>query len=216
MIDPSEFRKQDIINHWHIAALALTPNLKGKKILELGSGMGSFASELTKNGYRNIFCTDGSENYVKILKKKGFMAKQCDFNEKLPFNSKSFDAVISLEVIEHLEKSEYFLKEINRILKKEGVLILSTPNFAWFPYRLHYLFGKPPYLEGCHIRHFTFISLTEKLKKTGFKLIATNSLSPILIVNRILLRLKRRPVWLKISKTQNVFAQDLVIKAIKS
>jgi len=178
--------------------------------------MGSFANKLTKNGYRNIVCADGSENYVKILKKKGFMAKQCDFNEKLPFRNKSFDAVISLEVIEHLEKSEFFLQEINRILKKGGVLILSTPNFAWFPYRLRHLLGKAPYLEGYHIRHFTYSSLTEKLKKAGFKLIATNSLSPIPLINRILLFLRRDPIWLKISKMQNIFAQDLVFQATKT
>jgi 2-polyprenyl-3-methyl-5-hydroxy-6-metoxy-1,4-benzoquinol methylase len=51
--------------------------------------------------------------------------------EKLPFPNKSFDAVTLLEVIEHLKNPEKTLKEIKRVLKPNGQVIISTPNVTW-------------------------------------------------------------------------------------
>lgn len=48
--------------------------------------------------------------------------------EKLPFKNESFDTVTMLEVIEHLKNPERALKEIHRVLKKGGQVIISTPN----------------------------------------------------------------------------------------
>ena len=215
MKDPSSWRKKDILNHWHIAALRFfTEDIKNKKIIELGSGMGSFAEELVKKGYKKIYCTDGSKKYIEILKRKGFQTKQMDFNEKFQIRSNQFDVAVTLEVIEHLEKAEDFLKETRRILKR-GVLILSTPNFAWMPYRLKYLIGYPPPYEGYHVRHFTYHSLTSLLETSGFKILDYSSLTPLPLLNRFLLKLGLSPIWVKIDKLQNMLAQDLIIKAEK-
>lgn len=46
----------------------------------------------------------------------------------LPFEDESFDAVISFQVIEHIERDETFVAEISRVLKKGGCAIISTPN----------------------------------------------------------------------------------------
>ena len=52
--------------------------------------------------------------------------------EKLPFENEQFDIVISFETIEHVKESvqKSFLNEIKRVLKKDGMLIMSTPNKA--------------------------------------------------------------------------------------
>lgn len=219
MKDPSSWRTKFQIRQWHLAAIKLFPrNLHNKKILELGAGRGEFVAILSQNGARNIQLADGSSKYVNNLKKKGLNAKLADFNYKLPFRSNLFDIVVSLETIEHLENAELFVKEVNRILKKNGSFILSTPNFAWIGYRLRYLVGRPPYHEGYHIRHFTFNSLNKLLLNNRFELLATNSITPLPIINKLLLKMPPpiRPIWLKVNIFQNLLSQNLVFKVRKT
>jgi SAM-dependent methyltransferase len=52
----------------------------------------------------------------------------CDLNQSWPVPSRSFDAVVSLEVIEHLENPRHFARELGRVLKKDGYGFISTPN----------------------------------------------------------------------------------------
>ncbi|GAG82018.1 unnamed protein product, partial [marine sediment metagenome] len=52
--------------------------------------------------------------------------------QKLPFKNDQFDAIIAFDVIEHLKKPENFLKEANRTLKLNGILIIATPNLDSF------------------------------------------------------------------------------------
>lgn len=53
--------------------------------------------------------------------------------QKLPFDDDTFDVLCSLQVIEHLEDPGSFLKEANRVLRKDGILIISTPNPTGIP-----------------------------------------------------------------------------------
>jgi len=51
--------------------------------------------------------------------------------KKLPFDDCSFDIVVSFETIEHIKDYNNFLMEIKRVLKKNWILIMSTPNYKW-------------------------------------------------------------------------------------
>jgi len=62
----------------------------------------------------------------------------------LPFENNYFDFFFAGEIIEHLFDSRFFLKEIHRVLKINGYLILSTPNLARIDDRLKFLLGKTP------------------------------------------------------------------------
>jgi len=53
---------------------------------------------------------------------------RCDLNFPLELEDESFDLIISLETIEHLYNPNQYMAELNRMLKKNGLLILSTPN----------------------------------------------------------------------------------------
>lgn len=55
---------------------------------------------------------------------------------KLPFDANTFDVLCSLQCIEHLETPESFFKEANRVLKKDGFLIISTPNPTGIPAKI--------------------------------------------------------------------------------
>lgn len=109
---------------------------KKLKVLELTPGEGKLSRELYNAGYTNLETLDiNPQNFLveEVKCHKG------NLNEKFPFEDESYDVVISIEGIEHLENQYGFASEINRILKKGGYLILSTPNIINFASRLRFL-----------------------------------------------------------------------------
>lgn len=194
---------------WYKKAISILPKTDKFSTLDLGSGSGEF-SQMIKPLVNKITCVDFSLQYVNQLKKKGFKAIQADLNHKLPFKSKEFDLVISLEVIEHLFNAEYFISEINRVLKPKGYLLISTPNIAWWGYRLEVLLGRPPKKEGYHFRFFTHKKLSQRLNQAGFKIVRSASFTTVPILNRFLLKLNFKPIYLLVNFWPNLLAQDLV------
>lgn len=85
--------------------------------------------------------------------------------------------MFALEIIEHLFDTESFLEEIYRVLKPNGILILSTPNITGLGCRLRCLFGKRPPVIECtsrgnvsgHIRAFDKSDIKELVSEAGFK-----------------------------------------------
>jgi SAM-dependent methyltransferase len=181
---------------WYAKALALLPVKINGPVVELGAGNGELARLINgKIKDLTLVDLDAKKNIIRA-----------DFNRPLPFKSGSFSGVISLEVIEHLVESELFLKEIYRILKPKGWLIISTPNIAWWGYRLFMLLGQPPKKEGYHLRFFTHFSLVNNLNKIGFKIKDTASFTTLPLINRFLLR----PIYPVIKFWPNLLVQDLV------
>jgi len=121
-------------------------NLKRKKILDMGSGLGGFL----------IVCRDNKTQAtgieidpyaVEITKlrtgsNKNIVLGDC---EKVPFPDNSFDLVASITVIEHVKNPLKYLKEAKRVLKKNGKLILFAPNYL-FPWEGHYKLFWLPYV----------------------------------------------------------------------
>lgn len=66
--------------------------------------------------------------------------QSCALARPLPFADQQFDYVVLAEVIEHLRSPFFAVREISRVLKKDGILILSTPNVLNLGSRLRFLF----------------------------------------------------------------------------
>ncbi len=114
----------------------------------------------------------------------------------MPFADESFHVVVCLEVIEHIARAEHLLQEMYRVLKHDGLLLLTTPNFAYIGWRARYLMGFGPNREGIHIRHFTSHSLKRGLRHAGFTILDRNSFGPVPLLNTILARVFKRPLFL--------------------
>ena len=76
----------------------------------------------------------------------------------LPFRDRSFDLVVSLQVLEHVVDHDLFLSEIHRVLKRNGVAVLSTPNAC-----LRLDPGMRPWNE-LHVREWDCLSLSTLLR----------------------------------------------------
>jgi len=106
------------------AARGLNRNLKGLT-LDIGGGKGYVASLLEELGC-NTIGLDIKPSFVKHMVKLGLPAVLADAR-RLPFRSSTFDQVTCFEMIEHVDKPEEVLKEIKRVLKDDGLAVLTTP-----------------------------------------------------------------------------------------
>ena len=102
----------------------------------------------------------------------------CAFAEKLPFKNAQFDLVLLLEVIEHFSYPNLAVREMQRVLKKEGILILSFPNYLnipWLALRLLTdLLKKPGWMKRQPIDKIYFYpQVVSLLSKAGFELVKT-------------------------------------------
>jgi ubiquinone/menaquinone biosynthesis C-methylase UbiE len=83
-------------------------------------------------------CVDFSRHFLDVcaqrLKTKGipFQAKLVE-SLPLPFKDAEFDAILCFETVEHVSEPDIFIKELSRVLKVGGSMILTTPNIIWEP-----------------------------------------------------------------------------------
>jgi 2-polyprenyl-3-methyl-5-hydroxy-6-metoxy-1,4-benzoquinol methylase len=139
----------------------LTPG----KMLDIGYSKGSFADYLAGLEWE---CTGLDINEHTNPKVKTL---QCDLNEVFPVGNESYDVVTAGEVIEHMIDEEAFLEECCRVLKKDGALVLTTPNLSFLLNRILVPLGKlPMFVYAPYHYHFhTKKTIVSLLEKHGFK-----------------------------------------------
>lgn len=100
-------------------------------LLDLGCSDGMWTKEYAKKiGTKFLHGIELDEKKAEAAKDNGVSVKMNDLNKKLQFDDKFFDVIIANQVIEHLYDTSLFLSEINRILKDDGYMIISTENAA--------------------------------------------------------------------------------------
>lgn len=157
-------------------------------VLDVGCGAAELAELLRDNGDHSVTCVDIALNSVQNAISKGFEAHQADLGqEQLPFESEHFDVVTLLDVIEHIFDTDHLLFEINRVLRDDGYLIVSTPSIACWPYRVHALKGNIPWKEGHHVRFFNPWLLGLYLFMNGFDIVEAAHL-PVAVGRRHAIR----------------------------
>lgn len=150
---------------------------KCNRLLDVGCGDGIIAYFL-KEKVKQIYGVDNLSKDLQKAKKQGLQTRLVNIDkEKLPYANNYFDAITSLDVVEHVLDPRFHLKEMYRVLKKKGVLIISTPNIRFSDHLMQLVFKgafpktslDPDYYDGGHIHFFTYKDMHELLMETGFK-----------------------------------------------
>lgn len=187
----------------------------GERLLDIGCGDGSFLLK-AKSKFSEVFGIDifpiaiecAQNRIAKRRDKSSFHFLVHDVDEGLPFDDEYFDAVTCIAVLEHVISPPSLLKEIRRILKTKGELIILVPNDAWLPYRLQMLIGKIPQSGGVdelgvdwgHLHKFNEEIARKLLSSTGYGITD-------ILCSGVFAKVRR--IWL------SLLASDIIIKAVK-
>lgn len=151
-------------------------------ILDVGSRDG-YLLKTIRNFNTSCKCY-GIEKDQRVLEE----IETCDVKlgdvRQIPFETKFFDIVFVLSVLEHIEEIEIAINEIRGVLKPEGLVILSGPTESWFYKFCRLLYARK--LE--HEEHVhTIYGIEKKFEANGFQLVKRESLPgfPIPDLHRI-------------------------------
>ena len=105
-----------------------------KVVLDVGSGVG-YGSKILAEKASSVLAVDVSEEAIRYTGEK-YAAKNIEMvvgdGQELPLASDSVDVVVSFELIEHLQGQQAHLAEVSRVLKPDGLTVISTPNRIFY------------------------------------------------------------------------------------
>jgi len=127
-------------------------------------------------------CKRFTKKYLAKLEKERIILRACDLHsENLPWPKNFFDFIVFSEIMEHLIPADlpFVIREIRRVLKKGGKLLVTTPNIASLLKRVNLLFGKNPnefdlrmhFDTYGHIREYTMGEVVNVLQEGGFRIV---------------------------------------------
>ena len=124
-----KYIKENIINNFKLKKKSKP--LSGIKILDIGCGGGLLSEPMSRMG-ANVTGIDASDKNIKIAKvhsKKNKLKINylCSSPEKLKA-TKKFDVILNMEIVEHVEDIDFFLKSCSKLLKKNGLMFVATIN----------------------------------------------------------------------------------------
>ena len=156
---------------------------KNLDILSLGCGTGSDIWHLASD--HQVYGIDISETGIAIARAHGIDAIVRSVTEPFPYPDSSFDIVVAKDILEHILNPLSVMKEIKRVIRPEGHLVVLIPNQFYWVFRLRYLFGRnliwKTFLHDqtktfeewnyIHVRFFTWRGAQRLLNAAGFKII---------------------------------------------
>jgi 2-polyprenyl-3-methyl-5-hydroxy-6-metoxy-1,4-benzoquinol methylase len=138
------------------------------KILDVGCATGDILNTFNKK-YKK-YGIDISDYAISEGRKKfpHIQFKIANVQKKFPFSKDTFDVITAMDIIEHIKKQETFLKNINTVLKKGGLLFIVTPNNNLLRKVIY------KYMDDKE-HHISLLSLEQLMilvEKNGFKIVS--------------------------------------------
>lgn len=179
------------IHWWHkakrnLVSYLMKQNLSGtkNKILDVGCGTGKNLESFAKFG--NTWGIDMAKEAVAYCKKRGIKNVTLGNLEKIPFNKDSFDCITALDVLEHVDDSKA-IKELERVLKQSGILIVTVPAFPM-------LWSKWDVVLH-HKRRYTRETLEKVLHKNRLRVLKISYIYSFLFLPAFIIRLIKKIVF---------------------
>ena len=153
------------------------PETEDLKLFEIGCGAGRFLSLAQKRGWK----VEGIELSATLVEQSRKFNPEAnihhgDFIQMNDFLEKYYDAVVALDVIEHIIAPAVFIQRIHQILRPGGILLLQTPNAVSLRsilHKEHWNMLIPEY----HFHLFSTRGITKILKSNGFEIILLRTTS---------------------------------------
>ncbi len=154
----------------------------GDRVLDAGAGFGRHAFEAARRGAR-VVALDYAEHEVEST--RATFAAMFEAGEiaaenltgvmrgdatALPFPDDSFDAIVTSEVLEHIQDDVRALGEFARVLKPGGILAATVPS--WLPEKINWMLSDEyhaPFVPGGHVRIYSATELKAKVRAAGLK-----------------------------------------------
>lgn len=186
----------------YITQFVADSDIKDKKVLDIGCGFGWLELNFLQRGAGRITGIEISEKNLETARK--YIKSQKVFFRvgsavDLPFESQSFDTVVSWDVMEHIPKNSEtrMFQEVSRVLKGKGIFYLSVPYDSFFSK----IFDPAWWLIG-H-RHYTKRKLISLAKENGYisdKIITNGGWWELLGINNLYISkwiFRRKPFFEK-------------------
>jgi len=141
-----------------VEKIRATLNTSNPRILDVGCGTGANLKMLTD--YGNAEGVDISPQAVEFCRERGLDSVKLGAAEQLPYENDSFELVTALDVIEHLDDDVAGLREMRRVLRQDGRVLLFVPAFM-------FLWGVQDDVSN-HRRRYTLPSLVRAVEAAGF------------------------------------------------
>ena len=165
-----------LLNHlYSYRALQIESKHKPGKVLDIGCGRGLLLHKLRQRGWEP-HGTELSEEAAAYAKNKLGLPVTTQELKDCHFPDEEFDVVILWHVLEHVRAPRAMLKEVSRVLKPGGVLLVAVPNFGSSEAR----WTGPGWFHldvPRHLTHFTPRTLKSALNNAGLQLMSTNFFS---------------------------------------
>lgn len=140
---PDEMRGQ-LVEAEHVARYSWAATFcAGRRVFDAGCGVGYGADLLSSAGASEVVALDNSATALELARSHGSQGVTYELGDvrSLTYDDATFDVVVCFEVIEHVDEQEQVLDELARVLRPDGLLLISSPN------RDRYVPGNP------HHRH---------------------------------------------------------------
>jgi SAM-dependent methyltransferase len=137
-------------------------NNSSPAILDVGCGTGETMSFIKRNWPKSrVWGVDKSRTAIKYATYRGHKTVKLADARKLPFDPKKFDAVLALDVLEHIKNSKKVMLEMKRVLKPGGKILITSPalKFIWSQHDLG---------QG-HVTRFNKDEIKKLAYETGLK-----------------------------------------------
>lgn len=151
------------------------PQERSARILDVGCGQGALLSLLRRMGYERASGIDISADQLEIARAQGVEVQRANLFDYLPEHPGTFDAVVALDLLEHLPKSRTLaaLDAMTVALRPAGRIVGRVPN-GESPFVGRYRYG-----DFTHTTAFTRRSLRQLLLATGFAQIQVAEVRPV-------------------------------------
>lgn len=211
----------------HAKVLSLAQQMTPGRLLDAPSGAGALAAQLEKRGFVVTGLDIVQHPQLQLQPAQLTLA---DLNRPLPFPNQSFDQVVSVEGIEHLESPPAFVRELARVLVPGGHLLLSTPNVLNLASRWRWLFrGHHKHFTPDAQRHFSsghifavdWVLLSRLLLESGFEIRSVTSNRWLrgwrerLLAPLVRWSMRRHPQAAEVLSDDLLFGQVLIVHAQK-